>query len=218
MQRGAGDVAVVNGWRPHRGRLAANSTASAHPARTGLCRSDRRLDGGSDVARRPDVGQQRHWFDGVAHRHVPGRRRGEPALVLALPRVLRLRADEWDSPIVRVLADEVTRLTLGPGSRARPTARRPARLGAAYVVRAPRIQGTVSYAAQSDPVVGPALRLLENNPQRPWTVEDLARCSGVSRATRLDRFTEVVGEPPIAFLTGWRLTLAADCYARSRRR
>jgi AraC-like DNA-binding protein len=58
--------------------------------------------------------------------------------------------------------------------------------------------------------VGPALRLLENNPQRPWTVEDLARCSGVSRATLAKRFSEVVGEPPIAFLTGWRLALAAD--------
>lgn len=66
------------------------------------------------------------------------------------------------------------------------------------------------FRAQRDPVVGPALRLLENNPQRPWTVEELARCSGVSRATLAKRFTDVVGEPPIAYLTAWRLALAAD--------
>ncbi|RSS83385.1 AraC family transcriptional regulator [Streptomyces sp. WAC06614] len=66
------------------------------------------------------------------------------------------------------------------------------------------------YRAQSDPVVGPALRLLHENPAHGWTVEELALKVGVSRASLARRFTDVVGEPPVAYLTGWRLTLAAD--------
>ncbi|GAA2760337.1 AraC family transcriptional regulator [Actinopolymorpha rutila] len=69
------------------------------------------------------------------------------------------------------------------------------------------------YAAQDDPVVGKALRLLQNAPARPWTVARLAAECGVSRAALARRFTELVGEPPMAFLAGWRLALAADLLA-----
>lgn len=66
------------------------------------------------------------------------------------------------------------------------------------------------YRAQADPVVGPALKLLYNDPAHPWTVASLAAATGMSRAALARRFTALVGEPPMAFLTGWRLTLAAD--------
>ncbi|WP_330300446.1 AraC family transcriptional regulator [Streptomyces sp. NBC_00503] len=64
--------------------------------------------------------------------------------------------------------------------------------------------------AENDPVTGPALRLLHENPAYGWTVEALARKVGVSRAALARRFTELVGEPPMAYLTGWRLAMAAD--------
>lgn len=66
------------------------------------------------------------------------------------------------------------------------------------------------FRAQSDPVVGKAMRMLHNNPAHPWTVATLAEAVGVSRASLARRFTELVGEPPMAFLTDWRLALAAD--------
>ena len=66
------------------------------------------------------------------------------------------------------------------------------------------------YAANADPLVGRALQLLHHNPARPWTVGSLATATGVSRATLARRFTTLVGEPPMQFLTGWRLALAAD--------
>ncbi|MGW6410511.1 AraC family transcriptional regulator [Streptomyces vinaceus] len=66
------------------------------------------------------------------------------------------------------------------------------------------------YRAQGDPVVGRALRLLHEGPAHGWTVEELAHRTGVSRASLARRFTELVGEPPMAYLTGWRLALAAD--------
>jgi AraC-like DNA-binding protein len=52
--------------------------------------------------------------------------------------------------------------------------------------------------------------MLQNSPAQPWTVATLAREIGVSRAALARRFAELVGEPPMTFLTAWRLTLAAD--------
>ncbi|MGW4468421.1 AraC family transcriptional regulator [Nonomuraea sp. NPDC004354] len=66
------------------------------------------------------------------------------------------------------------------------------------------------YQAHSDPVVGRALRVLHNEPASPWTVSALADRVGVSRAALARRFTELVGEPPMSYLTSWRLTMAAD--------
>jgi AraC-like DNA-binding protein len=66
------------------------------------------------------------------------------------------------------------------------------------------------FAAQGDPVVGPALRLLHDYPAHPWPVSALAARTGVSRAALGRRFTDLVGEPPMAYLTNWRLALAAD--------
>ncbi|MFE5869567.1 AraC family transcriptional regulator [Streptomyces roseifaciens] len=66
------------------------------------------------------------------------------------------------------------------------------------------------FRAQSDPVVGRALRLLHERPGDPWTVASLAASAGVSRAVLARHFTGLVGEPPMSYLTGWRLTLAAD--------
>ncbi|GGC03945.1 AraC family transcriptional regulator [Cellulomonas carbonis] len=64
--------------------------------------------------------------------------------------------------------------------------------------------------AQSDPVAGPAVRLLHEHPARAWTVASLAHEVGASRALLARRFHERVGQPPMAYLTTWRLALAAD--------
>ncbi|AJZ87130.2 MULTISPECIES: AraC family transcriptional regulator [Streptomyces] len=66
------------------------------------------------------------------------------------------------------------------------------------------------WAAQRDPVVGDALRLLHAEPAAPWTVAALAERTGVSRSTLAKRFADLVGEPPLTYLTRWRMTLAAD--------
>ena len=70
--------------------------------------------------------------------------------------------------------------------------------------------------AERDPVVGHALKLIYNNPEHGWTVANLAAAVGNSRAVFARRFTDQVGEPPIAFLTSWRLALAADMLRSSR--
>ncbi len=66
------------------------------------------------------------------------------------------------------------------------------------------------YRAHGDPVVGPALRAVHADPARPWTVAALAAEAAVSRAAFAQRFGRLVGEPPMAYLTGFRLAQAAD--------
>jgi AraC-like DNA-binding protein len=72
------------------------------------------------------------------------------------------------------------------------------------------------WSAQRDPVAGDALRLLHADPAAPWTVSSLADRIGVSRSTLAKRFAELVGEPPLTYLTRWRMTLAADLLIERR--
>jgi AraC-like DNA-binding protein len=71
------------------------------------------------------------------------------------------------------------------------------------------------YRALGDPIVGPALRLMHERPAHPWTVASLAAAADVSRATFARRFSDLLGEPPMTYLTGWRLSLAADLLRRT---
>ena len=59
-------------------------------------------------------------------------------------------------------------------------------------------------------MVGDALRLLHADPAAPWTIASLAEGAKVSRSTLAKRFADLVGEPPLTYLTRWRMTLAAD--------
>jgi AraC-like DNA-binding protein len=131
-------------------------------------------------------------------------------LLRALPPLLVLRDAEWDCPVIPLLADEIVKDE--PGQEA--VLDRLLDLLLIAVLRAwfarPDADAPAWYRAHADPIVGPALRLLHHSPERPWTVAKLARESGVSRAALARRFNELVGEPPMTFLTGWRIALAAD--------
>jgi AraC-like DNA-binding protein len=131
-------------------------------------------------------------------------------LLAALPSLLVLPAQTQESPLVALLAAEIVKDE--PGQEA--VLDRLLDLVLITTLRswlARRESGAPAwYSAAGDPVVGPALKLLHHTPARPWTVASLARATGVSRAGLARRFTELVGEPPMSFLTGWRLALAAD--------
>ena len=131
-------------------------------------------------------------------------------LLRALPDDLVLRADAWDCPLIPYLADEVGRDE--PGQEAVLDRLLDLLLIAALRVwfARPNADAPGWYRASADPVVGPALRLLHESPAEPWSVGSLAAQVGVSRAALARRFTDLVGEAPMTFLTGWRLALAAD--------
>lgn len=138
-----------------------------------------------------------------------GRSEVSSRVLNALPTVLVLRAEDWTTPLVGLLAVEAGRD--GPGQEAYLDRLLDLLLMdvlRTWFDRAER--APVWWEADRDPVVGPALRLIYNNPEHPWTVANLAASVGCSRAVFARKFTGAVGEPPIAFLTGWRLALAAD--------
>ncbi|WP_410670768.1 AraC family transcriptional regulator [Amycolatopsis sp. cmx-4-68] len=64
-------------------------------------------------------------------------------------------------------------------------------------------------AALADPVTARALAAIHGDPARAWTVEQLGAAAGLSRAAFARRFTALVGEPPLTYLTRWRMTTAA---------
>jgi AraC-like DNA-binding protein len=70
-------------------------------------------------------------------------------------------------------------------------------------------------AALRDPGIAPALAAIHGDPAAPWTVDSLATRAGLSRAAFARRFGALVGEPPLAYLTRWRMTGAAKLLRES---
>jgi len=131
-------------------------------------------------------------------------------LLDALPAMLILREDAWQTPLIALLDAEIVKNE--PGQDV--VLDRLLDLLLIAVLRAwfsrPDAEGPAWYRALSDPVVGTAMRMLHNNPEHPWTVATLAAKVGVSRAALARRFHQLVGDPPMTYLTNWRLDLAAD--------
>jgi AraC-like DNA-binding protein len=72
-------------------------------------------------------------------------------------------------------------------------------------------------AGMRDPIVGKSLGLLHSRIAHPWTIADLADEVGISRSALVERFTRYLSEPPMTYLTGWRLQLAAESLQRTSR-
>jgi AraC-like DNA-binding protein len=131
-------------------------------------------------------------------------------LLDALPAILVVPAADARGPVFDLLATELSRDE--PGQQI--VLDRLLDLALIATLRAwfdrPEAQAPGWYRAQSDPVVGPALRLMHDNPAQTWTVADLAAKVGASRAAFARKFAELIGEPPMSYLAGWRIALAAD--------
>jgi AraC-like DNA-binding protein len=132
-------------------------------------------------------------------------------LLRALPPVLVLHDHaQLSSALVRLLAEEIVKDDLAQTI----VLDRLLDLLLVAVLRdwfaRPEAAAPAWYRALGDPVVGVALRLMHQHPAHPWTVATLAGYTGMSRAALARRFTALVGEPPMTYLTGWRLDMAAD--------
>jgi AraC-like DNA-binding protein len=78
-------------------------------------------------------------------------------------------------------------------------------------------QQTGWLAGTRDPVVGKALALLHGRAAYPWTIAGLAEECGISRSALVERFTRYVSEPPMTYLSRWRLQLAARSLEKTSR-
>jgi AraC-like DNA-binding protein len=207
----AGDLAIARGPGAY---TCADDPATAPQALIlpgGECRhpDGRSLNGSMDLG-------VRSWGDRLDGGTVmligtyPVRGSVGGRLLDALPPLLSLTPDGFDSPLTPLLTTEIVRDE--PGQEVVLD-----RLLDLLVIAALRVwfarpdaAAPAWYRALADPVVGPVLRLVQADPAHPWTVAALAARAGVSRAALARRFTALVGEPPMAYLTGWRLALAAD--------
>lgn len=90
-----------------------------------------------------------------------------------------------------------------------------ARLADVLIVEAMRAWAAMSggvdagwLGAISDPRIGRVLRLVHGDVAHPWTLAELAREAGMSRASFSAAFATRVGRPPLAYIRTWRLTMA----------
>jgi AraC-like DNA-binding protein len=133
----------------------------------------------------------------------------------ALPALAVFDEEETDPVLLNLLEHELTHTDLGQESALdRVLDLLLLHLVRVSVSRADDVRPSWA-AGTRDPVVSEALANLHEDPAAPWTVAELARRAHVSRATLAARFHAAVGQPPLAYLTAWRLALAADKLASS---
>jgi AraC-like DNA-binding protein len=116
----------------------------------------------------------------------------------------------WLEPALALLRDEIGREAPGtPAMLAKLADVFLAEIVRRYLASLEVMTVAVPPAATVDPSVGAALALLRAQPDAPWTVADLARKVGLSRTAFAARFRDLVGEPPMSYLTRLRLGYAA---------
>ena len=138
-------------------------------------------------------------------------------LLASLPRVMHLRgmSKNWIGGFTQQLVDESRNGRAGSESVLTRLAevmfievlRR-------YVDELPPGQ-TGWLAGLQDAMVGRVLMLLHSRPAHPWTLPDLAREAATSRSALAERFTALIGQPPIQYLTQWRMQVAANLLVQS---
>lgn len=136
-------------------------------------------------------------------------------LVDNLPPVIKLSDREgsepgWLSQFVRLAKMESTdKRAGGEGVLARLSELMFIVVVRRYIESLPAEQGGW-LAGLRDPFIGKALSLMHGNPARDWTIEELAREIGLSRSVLAERFCELVGLPPMLYLSKWRMQIASS--------
>jgi AraC-like DNA-binding protein len=212
MRLQPGDLALV----PHgAGHLLRSDAAALTPGLFDLPReavSERyeliRVDGGGEPAR---LLCGTVYFDHPAARQLSG----------LLPPVIlvqgwRSAESEWIASTLRLMASEAQ--SPRPGGEEVIT-----RLADILVIQAIRVwleqEATVAagwLSALHDPQVGRALAMIHRNPAHEWRVETLAAAVAMSRSAFAERFSRLVGEAPMQYITRWRMYLALDALREDR--
>lgn len=146
---------------------------------------------------------------------------GNNPLLAVLPPLIHIRGgrgqpNEWVEPTRKMLAYEVRHNK--PGSETLI-----ARLIDIILVQAVRVWVDAQphdqggwLGALRDPQIGAALGLIHREPQRDWSVSKLARAVAMSRSIFAAKFSSLVGEPPLTYLTRWRLWQATRLLTEER--
>jgi AraC-like DNA-binding protein len=210
---------MIDGAAPHRvsaGELVLLPRNDAHTLADAPCRSNLNAHDLIQPADGGGLARVSHGGGGAATNLVCGFLGSADAfnpLIASLPRVLTLNVTAgasraWVEASVKYAASE-----LASGRLTSPDLM--ARLSELLFVEA--VRGYVAALGNNatgwlrgvaDPQIGRALALIHSDSAGHWTVDDLARSASMSRSAFVDRFTALVGMPPIRYLTRWRLHLA----------
>lgn len=133
-------------------------------------------------------------------------------LVSLLPTLIHVRGIERLSTLVRLVGEEAAEQRSGRDIVL-------SRLVEVMIVEALRAtQGDDArpglLRGLGDGRVAAAIRLMHEDPARPWTVAQLARQAALSRSAFFDRFVRLVGLPPMEYLLSWRMAIAKDLLRR----
>ena len=135
-------------------------------------------------------------------------------LLAALPRVIHVRgrtlgADSWVTTFLRaVVAESDQRRPGGEAVLERMSEMLFVEVLRRYIDTLPPEQ-TGWLAGMRDAAIGRALSLLHERPAESWTVERLAEEAGLSRSSLHERFLNLIGQPPMQYLTRWRMQTAS---------
>ncbi len=210
MQLGAGDVVLIRGGVGH--SLSDTPATKPRPYKEVLAAMPRRLARLSSLR----AGETTVVFCAkYLFQHV-----GPHPLMALLPPLIHLRAREAEQHVqlqllLQLLRHEATEAKSGTEL----VVPRLVDSLLVFVVRAwlsgQPIGAGGWFGALRDPAIAKALSLIHQEPRSSWSVERLARQVSQSRATFARRFTELVGEAPVAYLTRWRMCLAAKLLAET---
>jgi len=145
-----------------------------------------------------------------------GAKVGSP-LAHGLPELLAIPMREL--PQLTGVLDALFAEAFTPGTGREAALNRLAEVVLIYVLRHALDRGLLKsgvMAGLADERLAKALTVMHENPERPWTLEDLARAAGMSRARFAARFTEVVGQPAGDYLAAWRIQVAMDLLLQGR--
>ena len=202
----AGDLALVPHGNGHTLRSDADADA---PHILDLHRTQ--LSERYEILRHGEGGAPTRLICGAVRFDHPAAR----TLVGVLPQTLHIAASDaprvaWMQSVFGLMASEAREFR--PGGEAVIT-----RLADVLVIQAIRSWIETAPAAQSgwlgalqDEHIGRALALIHRDPARAWTVDSLARELAMSRSAFSARFTQLVGEPAMQYVTRWRMQVALD--------
>ncbi len=137
----------------------------------------------------------------------------------ALPDALHATADDAEAGEIRRLLERIVKETADGRPGASFAADHHAQLLLLHVLRAGLDPDAIPRPGWlrllMDPELRPAAALLHNDPARAWGLHELAATAGMSRSHFAHRFREASGQPPLTYLTHWRIQLARQALRTS---
>ena len=140
-------------------------------------------------------------------------------LIAALPRLLHLPSGSsggWVAPMLHHAATESNQRRAGSAAVLERVSEMVFVDAARRYLESLPANASGWLAALRDRYVGRAIQLMHERPAEPWTIDELGRQAGLSRSALHERFVELVGQPPMQYLTNWRMQCGARLLREGR--